>query len=127
LVVAVKALEHFAPRYERLLAEVIEDRLPQRTAALGLAFAQALRLALIAAQRDAEHVRADLPAHALSLDLAREIEKHLTRDPRERRAHTARGRELRDQHRGLAHDRVDQQLDVHPGLRKRDSLYAMDG
>jgi hypothetical protein len=74
---------------------------------------QALQLAQIAAQRHAEHIRADFPADALRFELARELDEHLIGDVRDRRANTACGGELRDQHRHLSHDRADEQLRVH--------------
>jgi hypothetical protein len=49
----------------------------------------------------------------LRLDLARELEEHLIGHVRERRTRARARRELRDQHGRLAHDPVDQQLEVH--------------
>ena len=49
----------------------------------------------------------------MGLELARQLEVHLVRDVREGRAHAAARGELRDEHRGLVHDGVDEQLNVH--------------
>jgi hypothetical protein len=41
----------------------------------------------------------------------------LVRNVRERRAHSAAGRELRDEHHGLLDDRVDEQVSIHVALQ----------
>src|SRR5262249_2762317 len=80
---------------------------------------------LITAQRESEHVGDHLAAHALAFDLARKLDEHLVGDVRERRSQPGRSRQLRNQHRRLLHDQVDQQLRVHtrpPALGMLSSL-----
>ena len=108
-VVAIEALEQLAPRRAAARRQVLEHGLPQRAIRARVELSvSALHLLLIRAHRHAEHVGDDLAPDALRLDLARQLEEHLIGDVRERRADAGGGRELRDQHRRLAHDRVDQ-------------------
>ena len=116
LVVAQEALHDAPPRHELLAADEVEHRLPERRARLGFAFTEPPQLAHVGAQSHPEHVCAHLAAHALRLELARELHEHLVGDVRDGRADAARRRELRDQHRHLPHRRIDQDRDVHRQL-----------
>jgi len=81
--------------------------------AKGGALAEPLHFADVGAQRHSEHVGAHPPADALVLQRARKVAKHLIGDVRERRAKASGGGQLCDQHRGLAYDRIDQQVGSH--------------
>jgi len=111
--VRLEADEQLTQRARGMTPHVVQDSFPERIALDALALAQALNLALVAAQRHAEHVGCDRAAHALSLDLPRQLEEDLIGDVRERRAQPRAGRELRDQNRGLTDDAVDQPRRVH--------------
>jgi hypothetical protein len=53
----------------------------------------------------------------LLFELARQVEKDLIGDVRQRRANAGAGRQLRDQERGLPHDGVDEQMTFHAFAR----------
>jgi hypothetical protein len=113
VVVAAESIEHVLTAHDGLRADEVVDGLPQRAAALRRALFQPLHLALVGAKRHPEHVGAHLAAHALRFELPRQLDEHLIRHVRERRPEPAARRELRDEHRRLPHDRVDEQIDVH--------------
>src|SRR5882672_6737345 len=53
--------------------------------------------------------------NTLCVELPREIQEHLVRNPSERRPDSRGSRQLSDEHRRLLHDGVDEQPDVHSG------------
>jgi hypothetical protein len=106
--VARESREHFPTTDHALLLNVAEHHFPERLAALRPRFGEPLDLLLIGAKRQPEHVRDDLPAQTLALELGHQVQEHLIRDVRKRRPEPPRRRELSDQDRGLPHDRVDE-------------------
>src|SRR5438477_11820008 len=77
------------------------------------AFGEPLDLLLVTPERETEHVGNDLAAYALRFDLRRQIEEHLVGDMREWCTNSGRRRQLRDEHRRLPHDGVDEKRRVH--------------
>jgi hypothetical protein len=118
-VIVGEANEELGACDETTLPHVFEDHVPERAAALRRAFVQALNLAPVGPKPEAEHVRADFPAHALSFELVHEIEKNLIRNLREGGAHAASGGELGNENRRLPDDRVDEGFDGHAGAEWR--------
>lgn len=106
-IVTVKALEKLPPG-RAAGRKVIQHGLPQRAIADANALAQALYLLLITPNREPEHVGRDLPGDAVAFDLLRELEENLVRDVSQGCTNAGSRGELRNEHRGLMHDGVDQ-------------------
>ncbi len=71
---------------------------------------------MVRPEREPEHVGDDLVSEALRLELVHQIDEDLGCRVSERRAGSGGGGELGNQHRRLANDRVDEQVDVHPAV-----------
>ena len=69
--------EHLGACDVRFPLYVLEHGHPQRTPAIGRTLQEPLNFALVGAQAQAEHIGADLAAHALALELVYQVQKHL--------------------------------------------------
>jgi mRNA-degrading endonuclease toxin of MazEF toxin-antitoxin module len=115
--VATKTPQHIRAQDRALLLHIGQHGIPQGMPALALAFCQSRHAVVVRAQRHAEHVGDDLVAHPLLFQLTCQIDEHLIGDMRERRSPPGCGGQRGDQHRRLAHDRIDQQRCAHANPR----------
>ena len=111
--VPVKVPQDFSARQNRLRRDEVEHRLPQRLPALGRAFAQTLQLADVRPQCHPEHVGAHLAADSLVVQFPRQVDENLVGNMRQRSSDATGRSQLRDEHRRLAHHRIDQKLGIH--------------
>jgi hypothetical protein len=73
-----------------------------------LTFGHSPHLLVVRAEGKPEHIRDDLIPEPLLLQLADEVEKDLIGRMSERRPDAGRCRQLRDEHRRLSNDRVNE-------------------
>ena len=97
----------------RLFLHESEQGFPQAPAAIRAAFREALQLGLVRTQRHTEHVGDHLVAQPLFFEGVDQIQKYLIGGVGQLGATATAGRQLGDQHRGLANDGVDQQPRFH--------------
>src|SRR5262249_14256807 len=88
-VVALEATEDGPPRHEFRALQVVVNGFPQGATPIGRALAEVLDLPEIPAKGHPEHVRAHLAAHALRIELARQVEEDLIGDVGYWRSYTA--------------------------------------